>query len=79
LSLNKLFQQVDSCCGVVTFAFELGDDPILTVDLPPAEDKVLLGSGQKIKKPGTVHVMNPPLCGEIRRCIPAPRPTNARE
>jgi hypothetical protein len=39
---------------------------------------VLLGSGQKIKKRGTVHVMNPPLCGEIRRCIP-PRPTNARE
>ena len=45
LSLNKLFQQVDSCCGVVTFAFELGDDPILIVDLPPTEDNVLLGFG----------------------------------
>jgi hypothetical protein len=60
LSLNKLFQQVDSCCGVMTFAFELGDDPILIVDLPPAEDNVLLGSPQKIKKRGTVQAMNPP-------------------
>jgi hypothetical protein len=33
----------------VTFAFELCDDPILIVDLPLAEDHVLLGSGQQIK------------------------------
>jgi hypothetical protein len=62
----------------VTFAFELGDDPILIVDLPPAEDNVLLGSAQKIKKRGTVHAMNPLVCGEIRRFIP-PGSTNDRE
>jgi hypothetical protein len=39
----------------VTFAFELCDDPLLVVDSPLAEDHVLLGSGQKIKKCGTVH------------------------
>jgi hypothetical protein len=50
LSLNKLLQQLDSCCSVVTLAFELGDDPILVVDLPLAQDHVLRGSGQKIKK-----------------------------
>ena len=43
LSLNNLFQQIDSCCRVVTFAFEFGDDPILIVDLPLAENHVLLG------------------------------------
>jgi len=51
----------------VTFAFELGDDPILIV-----------GSAQKIKKRGTVHAMNPLVCGEIRRFIP-PGSTNDRE
>jgi hypothetical protein len=28
--------------------------------LPLAEDHVVLGSGEKIKKCGTVHVINPP-------------------
>ena len=44
----------------MTFAFEFGDDPILIVDLPLAENHVLLGSGQKIKKCGAVHVTNQP-------------------
>jgi hypothetical protein len=68
LSLNELFQQFDSFRGVVAFPFQLGDDTILTIDLALAEDNVLLGSSQKIKECGAVHVVIPPAeaCGERR-------------
>lgn len=56
LSLDELPQQLDCRRSVVAVALEIGDEPVLTIDLLFAEGNVLLCASEKIKKRRTVHV-----------------------